>query len=75
MPGGLEEQMLEILNARRDGSAPITIGDFARMFGASPALISQCAQRLVDEGTATPFRIDRRGVAVLQGLRKFSTEA
>lgn len=47
---------------------PATIGDLARRFGLSAAIISASARRMVDAGTAKPSMIEIRGVRTLHGL-------
>lgn len=47
---------------------PATIGDLARRFGLSAAIISASARRMVDNGTAKPSMIEIRGVPTLHGL-------
>ena len=47
---------------------PATIGDLARRFGLSAAVIQASARRMVDAGTAKPSMIEIRGVPTLHGL-------
>jgi hypothetical protein len=74
MPADLEQQMLQILQSRSDTAAPLTIADFARIFGANRDLIQLCAQRMVDNGSALGSHVDRHGTARLHGLRPCSVD-
>ena len=60
--------MLEILRGVSPQARPVTIGDFARRFGASPHVVRGAARRLVDDHLAEPSMVDDHGVARLHGL-------
>src|SRR5207245_4339527 len=69
----LETHILQTLEASPRGARAITIGDLAREFGVSTALIRPIAQRLVDEGRATPVMAVVYGVSSLHGLARLKT--
>ena len=64
----LDQQMLRMLQRRTAQDRAMTIGDFARDFGANPQTIASAARRLVDYHLATPFMVDVHGVSTLYGL-------
>ena len=67
--------MLRILQGRTAQDRPLTIGDFARRFGANPKIISGAAQRLVDGHRAEPCMVDVHGVSTLHGLLPLQAQA
>lgn len=68
MPNNLETQILSVVNGKNAGARPTTIGDLARQFGASSALVSGCAASLVSRNLAVATMVDVRGVPKLHGL-------
>jgi hypothetical protein len=64
----IDEEMMRMLEGRAAQSPPLTIGDFARQFGASRMVIVGAARRLVDKNMAEPSMIDDHGVPTLHGL-------
>lgn len=64
----LDSHILQVLAAAPQGSRPITIGDLARQFGISAALVRPAACRLIDSGQATAFMADVHGVPALRAL-------
>jgi DNA-binding Lrp family transcriptional regulator len=68
MPVDLDTQILKVLRAMNPGDRPATIGDLARRFGLSAAIILASARRMVDAGTAKPSMIEIHGVRTLHGL-------
>jgi hypothetical protein len=68
MPVDLDTQILKVLRAMNVADRPATIGDLARRFGLSAAIIHASARRMVDAGTAKPSMIEIRGVQTLHGL-------
>lgn len=64
----LDDHILRVLTAAPRNARPVTIGDLAREFGISPALVLPAARRLVADGLATPAMIQVRGVPTLHGL-------
>ena len=71
----LDNHILRTLDATPKGSRPVTIGDLAREFGVSTALVRPVAQRLVDDGRATAVIVDVRGVPTLHGLVRLKAKA
>lgn len=67
MTRSLADQVLGALETDHTGT-PITLGDLARRFGVSGALMTSCARQLVAEGTAEPAMSSHRGVPALHGL-------
>jgi hypothetical protein len=65
----IDQQMLRELRNRSPQDRPLTIGDFARSFGANPQLVVTAARRLVDDHLAEPFMVDVHGVPTLHGLK------
>jgi len=68
MPVDLDTQILTVLRGMKVSDRPATIGDLARRFGLSAAVISAAARRLVDGGAAAPSMIEIRGVPTLHRL-------
>lgn len=68
MPVTLETQIMTVLRTMTGADRPATIGDLARRFGLSAAIVSASARRLVDEGTARASMVEIRGVNTLHGL-------
>ena len=64
----IDQQILQILNARSPESRPLTISDFARSFGANPQIIVSAARRLVASKLAEPYMVNVHGVPTLHGL-------
>jgi hypothetical protein len=64
----IDQQILDVLKGISGQSRPMTIGDFARRFGASPQVIRGAARRLVADHLAEPSMIDDHGVSTLHGL-------
>jgi hypothetical protein len=65
----IDQEILQMLQGRSVADRPLTIGDFARRFGASPQIIVGAARRLVDGQLAEPCMVDVHGVPTLHGLR------
>jgi hypothetical protein len=70
----IDQQMLRMLAARAPQDRPLTIGDFARDFGASPQIIVGAARRLVDGHLAEPYMVDVHGIPTLHGLSPLPRE-
>jgi hypothetical protein len=64
----IDEQILSALRTRSPQDRPMTIGDFARQFGASRPVIVSAVRRLVDGHRAEPSMVDVHGVPTLHGL-------
>lgn len=64
----LDNHILQVLNTAAAGARPVTIGDLARQFGVSAALLLPAARRLVDSGQATGVMVDVHGVPTLRAL-------
>lgn len=64
----LDSHILQVLSVTPKTARPVTIGDFARRFGVSPAVVLPAAHRLVDTGQARPAMVDVHGVPTLRGL-------
>jgi hypothetical protein len=64
----IDQHMLQALGTGTAGRRPVTIGDFARQFGLSSAVVRTVARRLVDSGLAAPSMVDVHGVQTLRGL-------
>lgn len=75
MPVDLDTQILKVLRATKATDRPTTIGDLARRFGLSAAIIHASARRMVDAGVAQPSMIEIRGVPTLHGLLPQGTPA
>jgi hypothetical protein len=69
----LDNHILEALAAAPTGTRAITIGDLARQFGLSAALVLPAARRLVENGLATPAMVNVHGVPTLRGLLPLPT--
>jgi hypothetical protein len=68
MPQDLEGQIIGILQRKKLGDRPTTLGDLARHFGADVGLIASCARQIVDKGLAEPSMVTIRGARTLHGL-------
>jgi hypothetical protein len=64
----IDQEMLQMLQQRRPQAGPVTIGDFARRFGASRQVIVGAARRLVAGELAEPSMVDDHGISTLHGL-------
>jgi DNA-binding Lrp family transcriptional regulator len=64
----IDEQILRVLNGRKPTDSPMTIGDFARRFGAHPQIVMRAVRRLADSELAEPFMVKVHGVPTLYGL-------
>ncbi len=64
----IDNHILKLLASTPEGSRAVTIGDFAREFGVSHAVVLTAARRLVDNGLATPAMASVHGVSTLRGL-------
>ena len=65
----IDEQILSALRTRSPQDRPMTIGDFARQFGASRPVIVSAVRRLVDERPTYGYRritaqVQREGITV-----------
>jgi hypothetical protein len=68
MPQDLERQIVAILQTKKVGDRPTTLGDLARHFGADVGLMVSCARLMVDKGLAEPSMVTIRGARTLHGL-------
>jgi len=64
----IDQHILVELAGKAGSRRPVTIGDFARQFGVSSSVARQAAQRLVDQGLATPSMVVVRDGPTLHGL-------
>jgi hypothetical protein len=64
----LDNYLLHALQTRTADDRAITIGDFARQLGASPAVVLAAARRLIASGQAAPAMVSVHGVPTLRGL-------
>lgn len=75
MPRTLSEHIIEMLDAPRSDSGPLSISHMARLLGVSSALVRSCAQQLVADGVAQPSMAMHGGVSVIQGLQRMPADA
>ena len=64
----IDREIVAILQGRPLNARALTINDFARRFGANPAVIRSIASQLVESNLASACMLDVNGVQTLHAL-------